>query len=537
MDKSDAKAYVKKSVKPMALLLVLCFALYAIPYLFSTKITVTDELGLHYFSSLLAEQGTLKYMPEGDRIFGFTGFIPGQTVYGASGEALPRQPPGFILLAAAVKAVTPGQLFFLLNPILGVLCIVLLYAIARHFLTDDRNALYAALLLASTPVFVHWNQMFFVDIANLSAFLIAIWCLLKSLDTQRTIHLAGFGLSLGAMVWIRQSSVILLLPVAVYLFLNRHQITIKWCRLPAVCFGLSIALLMIYNKQIYGSPFQTGYTLGRMPRAEGTIGSDLTMIIELFTNSTDLYWLRIKWFIPAFSLAFPPLLLALIGVISGIGTPTRRSFTLLIVLSLVVVFAFFGGRDTYGFAKFDLTLQSSFLRYMLPFIALLPIPTIWTLEKLKIAKLRWISLIILLNLGIAAFAHFGVIHTILNRLYMEDVTQFIIRNTGEKTVVISPYWDHIIFPDRLVHSRAIDSPDYLMSVTQSVLQTGYDVALIYHESDSAMLDTLDKTIILDSVTGPDKLNVLLEWLPVPIPSHVYPVKLMRISPDTQTVAD
>ncbi len=524
-------------VNSILFLSIICFALYAFPYLFSSKLIVADELGLNHFSSLAADHGTLKYIPEGDQIFGFTGFISGQTVYNELGEAIPRQPPGFILLAAIVKAVTPGQFFLVLNPILGVVCVLLIYGIGRYFLGSDQSAFYAALLLASTPVFIHWTQMFYVDIANLVAFLLSIWCLLKSLDSPRVVFLAGFGLSLGAMIWIRQTSVILLVPIAILLFCNRNRFRLESLRLPAVCFALMIALLMIYNTQVYGSPFQTGYTMSHLPTDTGTIISDLGETFDIATPSFNFLWSRLKWLLPALTLAFPPLILALIGVTVGLKYPEKRDISLLIWILLVILVLFFGGRGSYGIARAELTLQSDILRYLLPFIALLSIPAIWVIEKLNKARFQWVKLMVLLNLCVASFAHFGVIHTILNRLYMEDVTRFVLQNTDNKTVVISPYWNNRIDPYRMVWSIA-NVPDETLNINvNSILQKGYSVALIYHKSDNEFFDMLEDYPSTEKMTGPDELHVLLQMLPVPIPSHVYPVKLYTISPDIRTSVD
>jgi len=531
--------------KSIFFLSVICFALYVFPYLLSSKLIVNDEVGLNHFSSLAADSGTLKYVPEGDRIFGFPGFVPEQTVYTASGEAIPKQPPGFILLAAIAKAFTPGQFFLVLNPILGMVCVLLIYGIGRHFLGSDQSAFYAALLLASTPVFIHWTQMFYVDIANLTAFLLSIWCLLQSLETRRAVFLGGFGLSLGAMIWIRQSSVLLLIPIAMVLFLNRDRFRLEMYRLPAVCFGLAVVLLMVYNTQIYGSPFKTGYSMGHLPgysmghlpAASGTISSALFENFQLVTLSFELLWSHLKWLLPSFTLAFPPLILAFIGMTTGLKSQEKRNISILLWLTLLILFIFFASRATYGVARAELTLQSSFLRYLLPFFALLSIPTLWALEKLNKARFQWVCLIVLLNLSVASFAHFGIIHTILNRLYWEDVARFVVQNTNNKTVVISPYWSSVIFPDRLVYSLHPASREKLESTIDGILQKGYSVALIYHSSNSLLFETLDEDMFLEKVTGPQELNVLLRMLPVAIPSHVYPVKLYTILPNSEVSTD
>ena len=79
------------SWKSLLFLFAICFAVYASPCFMSTKLTVSNEIGIDTFSTLLAEHGRLKYRPKGDQIFGLQGFVPQQSVYKRSGEALLRQ--------------------------------------------------------------------------------------------------------------------------------------------------------------------------------------------------------------------------------------------------------------------------------------------------------------------------------------------------------------------------------------------------------------------------------------------------------------
>jgi hypothetical protein len=76
--------------------------------------------------------------------------------------------------------------------------------------------------------------------------------------------------------------------------------------------------------------------------------------------------------------------------------------------------------------------------------------------------------------------------------------------------------------DKAYH-RVMDSGWY-------ILDKGYHVALVYHESDDFMFAQLDDRLDFEVLTGPDHLHPLLGLLPVPIPEHICPVTLYLLSP-------
>ncbi len=506
-----------------------CFVLYAAPYLLSTKLTVSDEIGIDYFSTLHAETGSLRYLPEGDRLFATPGFIPQAARYVPSGEAVPKQPPGFILLVAAVKKLLPGEWFLLINPLLGVACILLFYDIARRLLEDQQAALVATLLLATTPAFVHWCQMLFIDIANLALFLLGLSLFLRFLQTGDARLAAAMGLSFGAMLWVRQSSAVLLVPLAALLFAYRSHFTLRSGALAAAGIAIAVGSLLAYQARLYGDPFQIGYSLPQTPEPAVPVkGGILDGLRLLAQSTTDNLALRLQSLIPAMTLAFPPLLLALPGMLYSLRQGKLRDVALLVVGLLLVLLLLFGGRPLYGTELSDMTLQSSFLRYLLPVIALLPLFAARAMSRWGLTGWQWVAIVVSINLGTAAIGRFGVAHTVLNRLYQEDVAQFVLDHTGKDTVIISPYWNHLVFPQRLFHVCGQYEGYQLLPTMAAILEKGYRVGMIYHQSDQALFAAAADVYSLDYLAGPRHLHPLLEWLPIEIPSHIYPVRLAVI---------
>ncbi|MEM1110317.1 MAG: glycosyltransferase family 39 protein [Pseudomonadota bacterium] len=519
-----------KLPRPLLLLALLSFAIYASPWLVSTKLIVIDEVGIDFFSSQLSQEGRLAFWPPGDELFDRRGFVSGHSVYRASGESVPKQPPGFILLAALAKWLTPGKLYLLLNPMLGACCVLLLVAIARRYLPGEQLPLYAAILLATTPVFVHWSQLFFLDNAHLCVFLLAFLFMLKSFESRHLISVAAFGMSLAAMIWMRQTSAVLLLPFALVWLMNWRRTNLRMWYAATGAFALPMALLLIFNDLVYGSPLEIGYTLETFAKMEDRSANRVAVAATLLTAETGSYATRALSLGPALLLAFPALPLAIAGLVGARAEPSMKQLSLFLLLTLLVLFALFGNRLSYGTDRADLTLQSSMLRYLLPFIALLPLPAIWLLAQSALKSCRWVAAVVAVNLCIAAFAHFGMIHTVLNRLYMDEVDQFVGDATPQDTVAISRYWEFIVSSRRLAYSGHVSSSKTLQELIQAVHAQGYSVAMIFHETDKAMFDGLGDGPPFQVIRGPDELHPLLRMLPVPIPSAVYPVQLYLFPP-------
>jgi len=213
----------------------------------------------------------------------------------------------------------------------------------------------------------------------------------------------------------------------------------------------------------------------------------------------------------------------------------RRITWLNAFLGLVVLLLpiwFFGNFMPYGYGDPEvarenfLTLGSSFIRYLLPFLALLPI---WGVVALfafaPSAQKPALFILVAFSLFTFVFAPWGLIEKTFARLYFRSVSNFVLAHTEEKTVVLTSYWEVGIFPHRPVFTRTQSlSKDQLGKLTASILHGGYSVAYVGHRIDEQVGEFLSTNYPVEIVRGPfEKKDSFLARLPWP-KSH-YPIVL------------
>ena len=194
--------------------------------------------------------------PEAGWAFAPLGYRPGP----APGEIVPTYPPGFPL-AMAVAHLAGGELaIFLVVPLLGACAVLATYAIGVR-LHSRTAGIAAALLLATSPIFVFQLVQPMSDVAATTwwavALVLALW------------PLPGAPLAAGATAGFALLTRPNLLPLAAALALITagwpRRVTridaVGWRRLAAFGIGVAPALggLLLLHWRLYGHPFASGY--------------------------------------------------------------------------------------------------------------------------------------------------------------------------------------------------------------------------------------------------------------------------------------
>jgi hypothetical protein len=305
---------------------------------------------------------------------------------------------------------------------------------------------------------------------------------------------------------------------------------------------------MVYLNFVYGSPLATGYPHslhdGFSTSATSPI-SGLSLGLELLLRPS-LIWLRLNFLsIPvSFSLAAPVFIFSLVGLYlwgRRRGITWFKIFLVLVILLLPIWF--FGNFMPYGYGdpeiarENSLTLGSSFIRYLLPLLALLPIwavVALWAFAP-SAQKPAFLTLLIVSILTFV-FTPWGLIEKTLARLYFHNVSNFVLAHTEEKTVVLTSYWDVGVFPHRPVFTdtRGL-SREKLKQLTGSILNGGYSVTYIEHRTDKQVGEFLTTDYPVEIVKGPfEKKDSFLARLPWP-KSH-YPVVLYIVKASAEKKA-
>ena len=514
----------------VGLLLVVFFIFYLVPYLISRQPLSPDELDFDYFSSLLATEGRISFSPRGDLLFGFKGFVPRDFAYNYRGQAVPWGPPGFIILAALARIALSKWGAVMLNPFLGALAVYLCYRLSLGVLKDEKLAFGAALLLGTMPAFVHFDNFFVADILGVVVFLAACCSLLELFSKGRLRYYIIFGVLCGMLVWVRYTNLVLIPPILVYLFAHRRRIRVRPLMIAIVLALVLGAAFLLYCKGVYGHYFAIGYSSEKV--FERT--SDAVEGSRAIGRSLSLYRFR-PWelfmhliYIPvSFSIAFPPFILALMTIFKDVKRGRERWFYLSYAMLFVLLLLLFGNYRVYGFEERHMTLQSSFLRYFIPFLVFLPLLTVKFLGSVKGARGGLVLVIAGFNLLVAFFGPFGVADTIGGRIYFSRAARFIIDSTPDKSVVLTSYWGKEIFPERIVFSRAGKlKPEEVDRVIDAIVKRGYIPYYVHHAFDKELLKHLERSYDLERLTGPADLPWFMRR--GGLPEELYPVSISRI---------
>ncbi len=427
------------------LLIVLGLAAFLYGRATGTLIEIYDEAGYLYGGMRIAEVGRPTYEHQYNVSIGPYFTLTALKVQrpGDDERFYPNYPPGYPLLIALAQLAQPGWQngIFYVTPLLALLAALAVYGLGRR-LGRGEPGLWAALLLLLSPVTIYNGTHAFSDVPALACLLMGYALLLTNGRPSARRGMAS-GAFLGYAWLIRQISVVGLIGVAVWLWLNRaewrHQRR-AWLGMGGALTLMSAAVL-VYNTQVFGGPFTTGYApqhhwipfpafswqnfLGQSSIRPGGYQAVLTTV-----------WGNLG-------------VLGLAGAAVGLCvTPRRPAITLgiaALAFSMVQAFYAWPASDTYG-------------RFLLPTLAILrlfvALGMAWLLGRLRVRREIVLVLgtgLILLAQGPQALDTFRVVaqrtaDTAARVVYVRDVAA----QTSPTAVFISRrYGDHfILYGDR-----------------------------------------------------------------------------------------
>src|SRR5437867_1952211 len=185
------------------------------------------------------------------QVFAPLGYTPARQ----PGRMAGSYPPGLSLHMALAAKVGGWTAPFLVSPIAGLACLVLVYLLGRELRLPPAFAFAGSLLLAFLPTFV------FIALQPMSDVLATAWALTGIFAAYRSRRAgdspiwAGLaGLAYGIGVLVRPTNVILLAPLLLVLPARpKSWLSFFAGGVPAAVF------LLVYNSAVFGSPWATGY--------------------------------------------------------------------------------------------------------------------------------------------------------------------------------------------------------------------------------------------------------------------------------------
>ncbi len=539
-------------------ILLIAFVCYSLLFFYSDEVISPDDLVYDFFSSHLAATGQLGYRPPGDDIFCQEGFTPRYFVYQKNGETYPRKFPGFIIFWAALKSFLPYQATRLVNPLCAVVSLLLLYLIGKLIFPIMNTPLRAVILLATTPVFIRRAYAYNATLFNLAVFLAALYFLLRALLYRRAWSYILFGLFAGALIWIRPTNAVYLFSFFILILIERKRVSWRFLATAVILIALFGGGLLCYNKIVYGSYFNLSYTATLIPNETSVtekVPLSIRRIIDYLNFHPQIWLLHVKNLPLSFSIAFPLLVLALLGFfLPRLGKPEEGDaengdvpediedengpedetyrpirFNLYYFFLFLISVGFFSNFATFGHEEGEFTLHSSFLRYLTPTICLLPLFAARLLQRLVFPGGRLLTVLAGFNLFIALAGPGGTIETVMQSRYYRECRKFLLDQTDQRTVFFTYYWDKLVFPERMVYTLGTQFPaDTIGEIIRRVEGKGYRIAYPASLTDPLIAEFISRNYLTEEVSGPVDLSPLSRLGTKFIPGHLYPLKLYTV---------
>jgi hypothetical protein len=173
------------------------------------------------------------------------------------GLIVPTYPPGLPLAMAVVAGLIGSEAVYILVPALGAVAVWMTFLLGRR-VSDPATGASAAVLLASSPIFLYQLVQPMSDVPVTAWWLIALW---GAAEGRR--FTAGAGAAAAVLTRPNLAPVVLPVLAAVLWHAHaRHRTTgaaLRSVALFALPLALAAAFLGWLNLRLYGSPFAWGY--------------------------------------------------------------------------------------------------------------------------------------------------------------------------------------------------------------------------------------------------------------------------------------
>jgi hypothetical protein len=228
--------------------------------------------------------------------------------------------------------------------------VVAVYGFARALWRDRRTALWAACLVAASPMLLLHSGLFLTYVAALAALASAAWAALVAVERSSAPHMALAGAALGGALLIRPLDALVVAPPLAALVVTRARAAgAEWARLAGwagvACLAAVPALLITawYNARTTGSPTQFpnmaadplnrfGFGIRRLVESEPVIEYRVSHALGALRRNL--------WAIPSWTLGGPLLLLLAACGLTRRGAGVERAVVVAIGLAFPAVYFF-----------------------------------------------------------------------------------------------------------------------------------------------------------------------------------------------------
>ncbi len=422
-----------------------------------------------------------------------------------NGAVTPQTFPAVLFFYGLFMALSK-PLIILVTPLIFAFIIWFYYKITKKIF-GEKTAFYSSALLILLPNFLYLGTSLISDD------LLSLLFLLIGLDRFLAKKMPASALAFGLSVLFRLSNAIWVLPFVMYsLFKVTDKKTFpswKNFALSVFAFLLPVVFILLINIRLYGDVLTSGYSI-QYPILSEIIGSSTSLF-----SGTLADFLRQIFNYLIFLFPFSVVLAVHLLVKNFKSLPKKFPFFLTISTFIFLLLTWqYAGSIFWGHKQ--AVLNSSFLRYTLPFYLFVPLLSVLSIFQLK-PKLQKIFIPILATSFVltALFFRGGLIEKRTQLVDGMQIQKQILATTDSNALVISLNIDKYIYPKREVLISALlrdkkafgytkvspwEAPldQKMLSQTLSDLQKNNEPALVIFEN-SERLDQVALQLAQDSL--------------------------------------
>lgn len=428
-----------------------------------------------------------------------------------NGSIIPQTFPAAIIIYGLV-AMLSKYLIILVTPAIFSLIICFFYKIVRQMFSE-KVAILSSVLLLLMPHFLYLGTSLISDD------LFSLLFLLIGIDSFINKKLPLSTLAFGISILFRLPNAIWALPFAVIAisklkdkkyFKNLYRFALS-----ALFFFIPITAIALINFWLYGSPLRTGYNL-QYPVINQIIGSSTR-----FFNGGILDFVRQISNYLVFLYTLPLFLAGIFLVRFAKKMPKNFLYAFYISCGIFLFLTWqYAGSIFWGHDQ--AALNSSFLRYTLPFYLFLPILTTLSIGQFKVKNQRiWLGVLSCSFIITLLFFRGGMLEKWRQLSDGQKIQQLIIESTSPDTLIISQNTDKYIYPKREVLISSLLRDKKAFGYTQispwEAPLDNEDLAnklMQLHANNYSMLIIFNSTTKVDRINGKlasDNLRLAKQW--------------------------
>ena len=441
-----------------------------------------DESANYAFAKLYAQEGQLQFFEKYNLVAG--DIMRPRSFRSDDGWLKPVSFLGIILIYGKIASLTTYKVIPYLTPFFAALGLIFYYLLIKEIF-GKRNALIAALFLASFPPFIYYSarslfhNILFMVLA-IAGFYFAAMSVKKIKWYWADLSAGLAGAFTGLAVMTRASELIWLIPawLIIWLFNFKRAGLVK----PVIFLAfalLALSPLFYHHKILYGSYWQGGYNeMNRSILNMAGAGAEMIKsgeiknnLIQIKDNFFHFGWQPLKslkmlyyYFARLFYWLFWPAVLGLLLLLFKFRKWKKRHFAYFTAWAAAsaILILYYGSWDFHDNPDpKSFTIGNSYARYWLPvYLGAMPLAAIFLVKLSNLFKKKYLiysvrALVIILVFVVSlkfvlTGSDEGLIKSANHQLAARAELNQVVGLTENRAVIITRYHDKLFFPERKV---------------------------------------------------------------------------------------